>query len=257
MVIHGSRNRKTQSAALNLRQPIAKKIESKNIITQHNYLEGNLSSLESETIARSNFSQLPLVEVAALELAPLPLHKNLVKFAQKAHSRGLDRIKVLPLFLAPGVHVKEDIPLEISLAIKQIDYKVAIELSPFLGKYSGMAKLVADKFSELSASTRILVAHGSRMPGVADYYQNLAQKLNAVTAYWSTNPSLRERVELQAAAGERKIAILPYFLFPGKITNAIATEVALLQAEYPEVELILGQPLGTTEALAELIAKEI
>ncbi|NJK53531.1 MAG: hypothetical protein HC936_13280 [Leptolyngbyaceae cyanobacterium SU_3_3] len=48
----------------------------------------------------------------------------------------------------------------------------------------------------------------------------------------------------------------PIFLFPGKITEAIAQEVANLQQEYPHVELCLGKPLGATEAIAELIVQE-
>jgi sirohydrochlorin cobaltochelatase len=253
LVIHGSRNPTTQSAAFQLQQLITSKIIS--IVTQQDYLENSLTSSNSESINMFNSKTL-LVEVAALELSPLTLNKSLVKFAQKVYSQGFERIKVIPLFLAPGVHVKEDIPLEIALAIEQIDNQVTIELSPFIGKYSGMVQLLADKFAELSAKTRILVAHGSRLPTVTDYYDNLADKLNATMAYWSTTPSLGQQVK-QVTTGQKKIAILPYFLFPGKITKAIAMEVASLQTEHPDVELILGQPLGTTEALAELIAKEI
>lgn len=253
-MIHGSRNPETQSAAFQLQQLITSKIRS--ILTQPDHLDNGLSFSKSEIIRMFNPTTF-LIEVAPLELAPLTLNKSLVNFAQKVHLQGLERIKVVPLFLAPGVHVQEDIPLEIALAIEQIDDQVMIELSPFIGKYSGMVQLLADKFSELSAKTRILVAHGSRLPKVANYYDNLADQLNATMAYWSTNPSLSQQVKERVAAGQKTIAILPYFLFPGKITKAIATEVASLQAEYPEVALILGQPLGTTVALAELIAKEI
>ncbi|MCC0177437.1 sirohydrochlorin chelatase [Waterburya agarophytonicola K14] len=257
LVIHGSRNLKTQTAAAKLQHLTSLKIKSKDIITQQNYGKIIFSSFESKTVTKLDFSQTPLVGIAALELTSLSLNQSLVEFALKADSLGFSRVKVLPLFLAPGVHVREDIPEEIALAIKQIKNRVTIELSPFLGKYSGMVQLLSDKFLELSARSRILVAHGSRLPGVADYYENLAQKLNATTAYWSTDPSLAQQVKAQITAGHTKIAILPYFLFPGKIVRAIAVEVASLQADYPNVELILGQPLGATKALAELIAKEI
>ena len=255
-VIHGSRNRETQLAASQLEHLLIEKIESRMTI-ELSYLEGNLPSSKLENIRLLDYPQIPLIKIAALELAPLPLNKSLVGFAQKASSLGFNRIKVIPLFLAPGVHVSEDIPLEISLATKQINNLVIIELSTFLGKYSEMARLLTDKFSDLSAQTRILVAHGSRLPKVADYYQNMADRLNAVMAYWSLSPSLEEQLEVQIKAGKTRIAILPYFLFPGKITQTISTKVASLQAKYPQVELLLGQPLGATEAIAELIAKEI
>ena len=67
---------------------------------------------------------------------------------------------------------------------------------------------------------------------------------------------MSQQVEAQIAAGHKRIAILPYFLFPGKITEAIAKEVSELQIKYPEVKSFLGKPLGATPALAELIAQE-
>ena len=259
LVIHGSRNRTTQDAALKLKQMLIAELQSKDILPQPNYLKGSFSRSEPKVV---NFFQLPqnrLIDVAALELASLPLSENIISFAHKAYSQGFRRIKIVPLFLVPGVHVTEDIPLEIACAIEQINHQnqVIIELSPYLGKYSGMALLLAQKFSELSAKTRILIAHGSRLPGVADYYKSLTRQLNAVIAYWSTTPSLSQQVKAQIAAGQKKIAILPYFLFPGKITEAIAQQVSELQIEHPEVELILGQPLGTSADLVELIAKEL
>ena len=255
-VIHGSRNRETQLAAARLKHLLTEKIKSRTAIRLSG-LKSNLSSSNLENIHLLDYPQTPLIEIAALELAPLPLNKSLVSFAQKASSLGLDRIKVVPLFLAPGVHVSEDIPLEVLLATKQINNLVNIELSTFLGKYSEMARLLTDKFSDLSAETRILVAHGSRLPEVADYYQNMANRVNAVMAYWSLAPNLEQQVEAQIKAGKIRVAILPYFLFPGKITQTISTKVASLQAQYPQAELLLGQPLGATEAIAELIAKEV
>ena len=256
LVIHGSRNRKTYDAALKLKQLLTTQLQSKNILTQQNYLDSSRSSLESKITDRKERRNTPLIDVAALELAPLSLSESLVKFARQAHRQGIERVKVLPLFLIPGVHVKVDIPTEIESAIAKIGNRTVIELSPYLGKYSGMIQLLNQKFAGLPAQARIIVSHGSRMPQVSDYYQNLATQLDAVMAYWSVEPSLSQQVEAQIAAGHKRIAILPYFLFPGKITEAIAKEVSELQTKYPEVESILGQPLGATPVLAELIAQE-
>ena len=264
LVFHGSRDPRTQLAASRLGQLLTIKFKSKNILTkskiiltQQNYIGLDVSVPQPEMVTTLDLPKIPLIEVAALELAPLSLNESLVKFTLKAYQKGFKQIKVLPLFLAPGVHVREDIPSEIACAITQINNQVTIELSPYLGKYSGMIQLLSRKFRELSGESRILVAHGSRLPTVERYYQSLATELNAVTAYWSTSPSLAQQVIAQIAAGQKKIAILPYFLFSGRITQAIAKEVATLQAEHPQVELILGQPLGATEALAEIIVEEV
>lgn len=256
LVFHGSRDCRTQAAASDLRQLLVTKYKSKNILAQLNCYKTRLPNYELKTLITSDLSKEPLIDIAALELAPTSLNESLVNFAQKAKQQGLKQIKVIPLFLAPGVHVRQDIPAEIALAIKQINNQVTIELSPYLGKYSGIVPLLSRKFAELSAQKRILIAHGSRLSEVNNYYQNLATQLNATIAYWSVAPKFAQHIELQIASGTKKMAIVPYFLFPGKITEAIAKEIVLLQQKHTQVELVLGQPLGATEVLAELIAQE-
>ena len=258
LVIHGSRNRETLFAAARLQELLTTKTASKlSNLAVPSGKESRLNSSFFSQVKTLDSPKIPLLEIAALELAPLPLNQSLVNFADKAYARGFSKVKVFPLFLAPGVHVIEDIPSEISLAVEQVGDLITIELSPFIGKYSAMEQLIIDKFLTLSGQTRILMAHGSRLPAVKEYCTQLANKVEASVAYWSTNPSLQEQVAIQVARGSKKIAILPYFLFPGRITKKIASEVASLRAKYSEVELILGQPLGTTKALAELIAQKI
>ncbi|MEO1669690.1 MAG: sirohydrochlorin chelatase [Cyanobacteria bacterium J06631_2] len=261
LVFHGSRDCRTQTAALNLRNLLIAKYQSNNIVTQHNYLEKRAKDFDSllgaKSTAVSNSLSTPLIEIAALELAPQSLCESLINFAHQANSQGLKQIKVIPLFLAPGVHVQSDIPNEIALATKQLNNQVTIELSPYLGKYSGITNLLAQRFQELSATTCILIAHGSRLLSVANYYQELATQLDADIAYWSSIPRFTQQIEAKIASGSQKIALLPYFLFPGRITKAIATEISELQQKYPHVELRLGEPLGATPAIAELIAEEV
>jgi sirohydrochlorin cobaltochelatase len=260
LVFHGSRDYRTQTAAINLKNLLIAKYQSKNILTQQNYIEKKSLNFEPKSATELTVSNLPMasmIEVAALELGDQSLCESLIKFAQRASLQGFKKIKVVPLFLSPGVHVQSDIPAEIASANQQLNSQITIELSTYLGKYSGIVSLLRTQFTELAAKTRILIAHGSRLIAAAEYYQNLAQQLNAEIAYWSTMPNFSQQIRTQIALGSQKIAILPYFLFPGKITEAIAQEVANLQQEYPHVELRLGKPLGTTPAIAELIAQEV
>jgi sirohydrochlorin ferrochelatase len=55
------------------------------------------------------------------------------------------------------------------------------------------------------------------------------------------------------ATGHKQIGILPYFLFPGGITDAIAQRVDSLQTEFPKVRLSMGEPIGVSSKLANLI----
>ncbi len=257
LVFHGSRDYRTQAAAANLRQLLNIQYQSISLLSQQNYLASSPLNSGADIAFPTNSVEAPLIELAALELTDISLSESLISFAQKANQKGIRKIKVVPLFLTPGVHVQQDIPAEIALARKQINYQVTIQLSPYLGKYSEIIPLLSRKFAELPAKTRILIAHGSRLTASTIYCQNLAHQLDADLAYWSTTPKFTQRIKAQIALGMKQIALLPYFLFPGKITNAIAQEVAKLQQEYPHVELFLGQPLGATAALAELIAQEL
>ena len=258
LVFHGSRDSRTLAAASELKQLLLTKFKFKNILTQQNYLEANLPDYEhkvSDTV--SLLETTHLVDIAALELSSKSLSESLIDFARQAHSKGIKQIKVIPLFLAPGIHVMQDIPTEIDLALKQLDRSIAIELSSFLGQYSGIVSLLARKFWQMSGEARILVAHGSRLSEGKSYYQNLATKLDADLACWSVAPKIASAIEAQISSGKKKIAILPYFLFPGRITSAIASEIVQLQKQYPQVELNLGEPLGATEDLARLIAESV
>ena len=81
----------------------------------------------------------------------------------------------------------------------------------------------------------------------------MARSLNAHTAYWSIAPSLTEKVTELVAQGQGQIAILPYFLFEGGITDAIAVTVEQLSQTFSQAQLRLGTPLGATAELADLI----
>ena len=62
------------------------------------------------------------IELAFLELSE-PDFESAVK---KLKSLNIDSITVLPLFLAPGKHVKEDVPILASTFSKKYDIKITV-----------------------------------------------------------------------------------------------------------------------------------
>jgi sirohydrochlorin ferrochelatase len=54
-------------------------------------------------------------------------------------------------------------------------------------------------------------------------------------------------------AGKEEIAILPYFLFAGGITDAIAQTVERLSQQFPSAKLQMAEPIGASAELADLI----
>ena len=243
LVSHGSRDRRPEIAM----QQLAKLV--------HNKLSENHNALNNEH----------QVGIAALEMNPQPLHEQIQQFAQSAFgdgwvgihqsklSQNQNRIKIVPLFLLPGVHVMTDIPAEVALAQQAIGQDIMIELQPYLGSHPNLEKLLAKQIAAIKTEAWILLAHGSRRPGSKETVESMAASLGTVAAYWANPPSLESRVKELVAAGYKEIAILPYFLFTGGITDAIAASIEELKLQFSAVNFQLAQPLGASAELAELI----
>lgn len=200
-----------------------------------------------------NTAWYPLVGTATLELGYAPLHEQIRQFASVALAGGCNYLRVLPLFLLPGVHVREDIPNEVALAKASLGDAIAIAQQPHIGTHPNLRGLLTNQWATVDADAKILLSHGTRRAGGNQPVEAIAKQLQAVTAYWSVQPSLEEQIQGLASAGHKTIAILPYFLFPGGITDAIAQRVTELQAEFPQLHLKVGEPIGVSTQLATLI----
>ncbi|MEC4815986.1 MAG: sirohydrochlorin chelatase [Scytonema sp. PMC 1069.18] len=229
LISHGSRDPRPEIAMRHLAMLLCRKIQA--------YL------------ARSDV----LVGAAYLELHPKPLHEQIRQFATEAIASGCHCLKIIPLFLLPGVHVMEDIPDEVALAKQLLSREIEVHLQPHLGSYPGLERLLVGQLADITSSAKILVAHGSRRPGSEQPVEALASVLGAVTAFWSHPPSLESRVKELITAGYKQIAILPYFLFAGGITDAIALKQQELKLLFPEVSFQLAEPLGASVELADVI----
>ncbi len=262
LVFHGSRDPRPEAAANVLAKHFLERIqhvESKNLTKVGSFAPFG-ESLEPEP---------PLVRTACLECGPLPLHQQIEQFGASlqaavmadavtntdaiSNTVNLPKIVVVPLFLLPGVHVMEDIPQAIALAQQTMGDRITIEMRPPLGSHRGLHRLVTERMAAEPMEAWILLAHGSRRPGANQPIEDLAEHLGAVTAYWSVPPSLESRLQTLMQLGIRKIAILPYFLFAGSITDAIAQMVAAIALQFPSLSLHLTAPLEASSALTDLL----
>ena len=207
-----------------------------------------------DKLANSNSQQRDIKHMgtAYLELHPQPLHQQIIDFSKKAIAQGCRHLKIVPLFLLPGIHVTEDIPSEVKLAKLALGEDIFIELQPYLGSDKGLQKLLTRKINP-SVDGRIIVAHGSRRIQANNTIEAMAISLNAVAAYWAVSPSLKDIVAQLVADGKKKIEIIPYFLFPGGITDAIVESTEDLKLQFPGVSFQLYEPLGANGELIDLI----
>lgn len=195
-----------------------------------------------------------LVGSAVLEFGPAPLSTQIQQFAEYSLSLGIDRVQILPLFLLPGVHVREDIPTEVELAQKFLGKDIQLELQPYLGRevnqLSGLLEALKGGYY---VDAWVLLSHGSRRAGGNEAIADIADKIKAAVAYWSVAPHVESRVEELLEAGYDRIGILPYFLFSGRTTDAIADVVANLGDRFPDSQLHLTPPLDHSAHLGDLI----
>jgi len=207
--------------------------------------------------ASGSLSSQIIVGIAALECAPQPLHLQIQAFCQPwlstAGMANAYELRLLPLFLLPGVHVMEDIPAEVQRAQAILPANLRITMQPYLGTQGKLQRLIAEQMARLPVEAWILLSHGSRRRGANQTVESLAEAVGAMTAYWSCAPSLEERLTQLRQAGLRRMAIFPYCLFPGGITDAIAHTIATFSQQFPDLHLTLAEPLGANPALVDVL----
>ena len=244
LVSHGSRDPRPQAAM--------EQLSSLLILALQRVRQTVVAGKTERSLALE--TQLPItVGTAYLELNPMPLHEQIIEFADRAIIQGYKRIEIVPLFLLAGVHVKEDIPAEVAIAQKTLGQAIKLDIRPYLGTHPGLIRLLANKQANTKADGWIMLAHGSRRAGAKEPVQAIAQQLGALFAYWAFAPGLESQVQKLVHAGCQEIGIIPYFLFAGGITDAIAQKVDQLQEKFPSVRLHLAQPLGVSQELVDLI----
>lgn len=246
LVSHGSRDSRPQVAMERLSWLLSQSQTRTQTTLQVPTIAGFQGSKSEKNISN------PLVGTACLELAPVPLHEQIREFGDRALKYGYNRIEIVPLFLLPGIHVMEDIPAEVAIAQKTLG-RLKLELKPHLGTHPGLVNLLAKKQATTKAEAGILLAHGSRRAGAKQPVEAIAEQLGVVSAYWAVPPSLASRVQELVTAGHEQIGIIPYFLFAGGITDAIADSVEQLQGQFPAVDIRQAEPLGASQELALLI----
>jgi sirohydrochlorin cobaltochelatase len=198
-----------------------------------------------------------------LELAAISLVDQIVTFVKQHNCQIL---KLLPLFLAPGVHSSTDIPAAVDAAQLILGDRCQIILLDYLG--ASLPPVLADIRQSLPP-IGILLVHGSRQGG--DFFTNLAASLDLKPAYWAICPPDRPASTLadifaSVPAGNRaaefssqsEIGILQYFLFPGKTSAAIAATVSELKLRFPHIRCtpLLGEHPLVIQAIEQLLRGE-
>ncbi len=199
----------------------------------------------------------PILGQVMLECAPEPLHGQLAQMVGLAQARGYGELRLVPLFLLPGVHVMEDIPAQVALVPGG---DVSLTIAPFLGQLPSLKQFLGNVSWGSNTGVkarRILISHGSRRPGGNDAVEVLARELGFAIAYWSVEPKLESVVRGLVDDGVMAISLLPFFLTAGGITDAIAVEFGRLQGQlheqFPGVEFFGEEPLDRLPGFRDVV----
>lgn len=181
-----------------------------------------------------------------------------------AHARPGDRFVLLPLFLAPGIHVEADLRAALRRA-RRANPLVNFVQTPTPGEHEEIETLLAERAGQLVGdsddhSAVVLLAHGSRRTEADQLLQDLAdgvwEKLGGplvTAAFWKTAPDLRQTLRELNGQGVRRVGILPYFLFQGSLTESIDAEVERMRSEFPRLHLRVDGVLGGDARLLPIL----
>lgn len=210
--------------------------------------------LRSRSASLGAYSELPIVGTATLEAAAQPLAAQIVQFAQAIQTQDVEQIVVVPLFLLAGIHVKEDLPAEIGAARSQLPPHLQVKCLAYLGSQGQFKQYVAARLAKTQADRCVLLAHGSRRTAGNRAIQQLGKALDTEVAFWSVPPDLETQVYHLMQQGHQHIAIAPFFLFPGGITDAITHRTEQIAEHLPKLSLRLLSPLGASSDLSKVVA---
>jgi sirohydrochlorin cobaltochelatase len=193
------------------------------------------------------------VGAAYLELAPTSLQNQITVFARQL---SCTELRILPLFLAPGVHSSIDLPVAIEAAQAELAASCQLLLLAPLG--NSMASILQPIRNTLPTDT-VLLAHGSRHAG--DFLLDLATKLQAIPAFWAIFPPTEPEATLANRVAEfsksTEIGVLLYFLFPGKTSTAIEAAISELKLRFPHCHIrstaLLGEEPTVIKKIGQLL----
>jgi len=196
------------------------------------------------------------IEPGFLELADPPIVDGIAACV----ARNPRRIIALPLLLGSAGHYKNDIPTLLQWARTQWP-RIEFRYGTPLGAQYPLVRALADRAAEAIAALHpcaaaetalLLVGRGSHDPDSNSDLAKIARLLWegrgygwVESAYYSlTPPDVQAGIGRCARLGARRIVVLPYLLFAGRICRFIGEQARKLQSQLPDVEIVVGKHLG-------------
>jgi sirohydrochlorin cobaltochelatase len=208
----------------------------------------------------------------------LPVYPCFLEFADPPIAEGIRacveagarRVVALPLFLGPAGHQKNDVPAILNWAKTQWP-QVYFKYGVPLGAQPQIISVLAQRAQEAFAASRadisagetalVVVGRGSRDPDSNSEVYKIARLLWegrpygwVETAFYSlTAPAVPAALERCLRLGARRVVVLPYLLFTGAICQQIGDQARAVQADRPDLEILMAEHLGEHPEVIEAV----
>ncbi|HEU0170552.1 MAG TPA: CbiX/SirB N-terminal domain-containing protein [Acidimicrobiales bacterium] len=184
---------------------------------------------------------------------------------------GADDVVAVPYVLFGAGHLKDDGPAVLARARRRHP-GVRFRLARDLGTHPAVLDVAEERARAVLArlpdgddagTAVVLVGRGSTDPDACAEMVKFARLLGdgrglgLVEAAFvaMTRPSVSEALDRCRRLGARRVAVVPLFLFPGVLVDRIGEQAAAFAAEYRDMTVPVGDPLGPHPRLADLVVE--
>lgn len=179
------------------------------------------------------------------------------------------KLIVLPIFLFSSRHVKNDIPIVVEKIRAQFPEKEIICASS-MGASENLISIVRDRireeysFNEENASL-LMVGRGSSDPSSNGEFEKISRMVyekggfqNVFTSYVGiTSPKVEDVLNLISRVRPKKLVIVPYFLFYGRLLEQLEKEIEHFKKNYPWIDVVVTSYLGVHEKFVNYFSEHI
>jgi sirohydrochlorin ferrochelatase len=112
----------------------------------------------------------------------------------------------------------------------------------------------------------LLMGHGSRVSEANDALRVIAGQVRQQGGFEIVevafrelhDPDIQAGIDACVQQGAERVLLYPYFLFAGAhVLEDLPAEMAQAKERYPNLEMAMGQPLGTHPKLGEIVCDRV